>query len=166
MRLDDKTNSSIYLLVATGFEDDFVGCCLQILQIKGTRVMVVGMTPGETVGALGGKISPDFSLDQASKLPLPNLIIFPGGQTCSARMTVDPRVHRLVQAALAQGHSLAFGRGAEGGISPKYQQNISLKAQLLFQQNIESTEFVRSLAQLHRSISPSQALSGIREPHP
>lgn len=165
MRLDDETTLRTYLLIATGFEEDFVGSCLQILRQMGKRVTLVGMTRGETVGAQGGKISPDFSLDEASGQPLPTMIILSGGQACSELMTVDPRVHRLVQAALAQGHSLAFGRGSEGFLSPKDQQNMRLKSQLFYQQNTETTEFVRSLAP-RVSTPQSQASPEIAEPHP
>lgn len=135
-----------YLLIATGFEDDFVGCCLQMMQQLGIRVVTVGMTQGETVGALGGKISPDLSLDHVSYEPMPSLIILSGGQACANAWAIDPRSHLFVREALEKGCKFAFGRGGEHFLSPKNQQKAQFKSQLIFQQGQETGAFIRSLA--------------------
>lgn len=135
-----------YLMIAMGFEEDFVGCCSQILRQLGVRVIPVGITPGEAVGAGGRKICPDLSLDQLSSQPIPHLIIFSGGQACANAWAIDPRSHLFVKKALEEGGILAFGRGGEHFLSLKYQQNPQFKSQLIFQQGQETGAFIRSLS--------------------
>ncbi|MBK8988279.1 MAG: DJ-1/PfpI family protein [Chloroflexi bacterium] len=58
---------------------------------------LVGLISGTVRGAHGLVIEPDYSLEAAAQTTHVCGIVIPGGQQCISLLTMDPRVHRLVE---------------------------------------------------------------------
>jgi len=110
-----RAGKGVYILIASGFEEESVAACLSQMRASGVRVRLVGTSAGLISGHRGLTVRPDCSLNQLDQLALelPELILLPGNCPCASELAADPRVHQLIDVTLRQSGYLAATRTAE-----------------------------------------------------
>ncbi len=88
----------VFILLASGFEEEATIFCLTQLREAGIFVSLVGASAGLIRGAHGVKVQPDATLRKVTAVSPPKLIIIPDGKRAVSMLLSDPRVHQLLAA--------------------------------------------------------------------
>jgi putative intracellular protease/amidase len=133
------------ILIAPGFDEEAVVPCLCQMRQGGTAVILAGVPAGLVTGVSGLTVRPDCPLAQ---LPIHDcrLLVIPGKRDCAAHLLSDPRVHRTIEATLANG-------GLVAAMSPVVEQVLfgvgllteTTYDQFLAQGNQKTKRFVQAL---------------------
>lgn len=102
--------TSVWILIAPGFDEERVVSCLCQMRRVGTAVTLAGTPAHWITGAAGLAVQPDCTLDTWQEKLLENgrsLIAIPGEQSCATRLLSDARVYQGLRATLSQGGSVA-----------------------------------------------------------
>lgn len=94
---------SAYVFLAEGFEDIEAVTPIDYLRRAGLRVVVVGVTGKKVKSAHELLIETDAVLDEVLDLPLPDLVVLPGGGLGSKNLSESAGVRRLVEAMMHGG---------------------------------------------------------------
>ncbi len=104
----------IYILIAPGFDEEFVASFLSQMRAAGLKVRLVGTSAGLISGQRGLTVRPDCSLNQLElQTEAPGLILLPGNLQAASELAADPRVHQLIRLTLRQSGYVAMTRTAE-----------------------------------------------------
>jgi putative intracellular protease/amidase len=95
------------VLVADGFDEHVAVYCLRLLRDAGIAAALVGLPAGLVTGNRGIAVSPDLSLDEVPPGSMANFVVIPGRRRSAGALLTDPRVHHLVEEAVAAGGAVA-----------------------------------------------------------
>jgi putative intracellular protease/amidase len=127
------------VLIAHGFDEHVAVCCLRLLRDAGIAVALVGLPVGLVTGNRGIAVSPDLSLDEVAPGGAADLVVIPGGRRSAGALLTDPRVHHLVEGAVAGGGTIAvFGTAVE-------EAGRLLRVPCICQGNLSVRDFVSQL---------------------
>ncbi len=97
---------SAYVFLADGFEDVEAVTPIDYLRRAGLRVTAVGVTGRTVTSGHDLKIAADAALSEVLSLPLPDLVVLPGGGMGSKNLSESEGVRRIVGAMLAEGRAV------------------------------------------------------------
>jgi putative intracellular protease/amidase len=144
-----QRENQAYILVAPGFEEEFVVRCLCQMRRYGAAVSLVGVSSQLLTGKAGLTVRPDCSLAQLIQPRQPDdirLLVIPGEQACATQLLSDPRVHLLVKNIfLANGFVAATLPTVQHTLTSVGLLTAATLSQFLLQGQQETAVFIRSL---------------------
>jgi protease I len=94
-----NARSVLFVIAHENFQDNEFGIPRDILKAKGCKIVVASSGSSTATGALGGKVTPDISLDEAlSRIDEFNAVIFIGGGGASEYFN-SPVAHQIARDA-------------------------------------------------------------------
>jgi putative intracellular protease/amidase len=106
-------NAQVLVLLADGFREVAVLPCVASLRNAGVKTMLVGLKGSSVTGAQGIAVHPDALLSEMPAEEGETMVVVPGGPRCTRALLTDPRVHALLQEAVAHGGAVVVLSGAE-----------------------------------------------------
>lgn len=141
-------NNNVLILLAPGFEAGPMVYCLEHMRDAGIPVSLIGLASGVIPSVHGLAIRPDCSLNQIMPEDSPRLVIVPGGAQSISSLIADPRVHRMFDAALANGGFVATMSGADSILEKAGIFSPSQRTRFLSQGNLKISKFSSHLINL------------------
>jgi len=138
---------SILILITSGFEEESTVLSLKHLRQQGLKVDLVGLTAHSVTGAYGINVKPDYSLGSLEKENKPRLVVIPGGRKNAETLLADPRIHRLVAAATADGGYLAVLRSAEPAFVHTGMEQLLSAPNVVIQSALDIDTFIGQLVE-------------------
>ncbi len=93
---------SAYVFLAEGFEDVEAVTPIDYLRRAGLRVVVVGVSGKTVKSGHELRIETDATIDEVLPLPLPDLVVLPGGGLGSKNLSESREVRTIVEAMLRE----------------------------------------------------------------
>lgn len=107
MKQRKATQGWVLVLLADGFDEEYVVSLVHELRSQGVPVRLVGQRSGARRGMCGIRLLPDVTLETLGDEPV-SIIVFPAGLAGAAKLWADPRVCRLVNNMLSSGRPVAL----------------------------------------------------------
>ena len=140
--------SRVFILLASGFEEASTVSCLEQMRQASLPVSLVALSAGLVTGWHGLSVCPDLTLDQVNVNEPCKMVVLPGGQMCATILLTDPRVHRLLNALIAQGGVVGVLKTAVPVITQSGLLPSSSASQFVTQDNDDLDAFVTNLVRL------------------
>ena len=106
----------IFILIATGFEEETAVSCMTQLRNAGLPVSMVALSAGPVRGMHGLTISPDKTFADLSKETRARMVIVPGNGQSTNALIMSPRFHHLIHNTLANDGYIVTVRSAENAL--------------------------------------------------
>jgi putative intracellular protease/amidase len=133
------------ILIAPGFEEEAVVCCLSRLREAGIAVSLVGLSASLVRGEHGLAVRPDTSLERLLNSAPPWLVLVPGGAACASALMADPRVHQLLAATASQGGQIAATFNVQSILANVLPSAFSGNSLIVQQNDLDLNEFAERL---------------------
>ena len=147
MTRKNGSHKRVFILLAHDFKELSVVYCLDRMREAGLPVSLVGLISGAVRGMHGLVIEPDYSLEAVGQAPHVCGVVIPGGQQCTSLLTMDPRVHHLVQDVIDGDGFLAVMATAVNSFN-RASFTLTDKAIYLEQGDMSLPEFVTCLTEM------------------
>ncbi len=106
----------IFILLATGFEEETAVSCMTQLRGAGFPVSMVALSAGPVRGVHGLTVNPDKTFADLSKETSAKMVIVPGNGQSTNALLMSPRFHRLIDNTLANDGYIVTARSAENAL--------------------------------------------------
>lgn len=91
----------IFILLATGFEEETAVSCMTQLRSAGFPVSMIALSAGPVRGVHGLIINPDKTFADLNKATRAKMVIVPGNGQSTNALLMSPRFHHLIDNTLA-----------------------------------------------------------------
>jgi putative intracellular protease/amidase len=145
----------VYVLIAPGFEEQLTIAVVEYLRDAGAEVRLIGITPGAMAGYHGITIAPDLTFNELSA-ETPSMLIFPGGRRSTARLLIDPRLHRLADNTTAHGGYVVGISDAYDALASTLSMTDQTRSQLVRLDSAPVPQYAQTLLNLLHSPHCSQ----------
>lgn len=105
-----KRGTAVFILLAPGFDEEFVVRCACQMRQAGVNVSLVGLHAGLIKGTHNLWLQAEYALadlEQLANQQPRHMLVLPGPPGCTMQLLLDPRVHRAVEVAFAGGGQVA-----------------------------------------------------------
>lgn len=140
----------IFILLATGFEEETAVSCMTQLRDAGFPVSMVALAAGPVRGVHGLIINPDKTFADLNKETSAKMVIVPGNGQSTNALLMSPRFHHLIDNTLANNGYIVTTHSAENALKNAGIPHNPPPKQYVQQGNTELHEFANRLIDLIR----------------
>lgn len=145
---NSNLDSNIFILLASGFEEETAVSCMSHFRDAGFPVSLVSLVSGPVRGLHGLNINPDQTLSDLSKEISAKMVIVPGNGQSTNALLMAPRFHQLLHNTINNNGYLATTKNAEQALKNAGITDKTPAPQYIIQGNQEICDFANNLVEL------------------
>ncbi len=145
--------SDVFILLATGFEEETAVSCMTHLRAAGFPVSLVSLATGPVRGLHGLTINPDQTLSNFCKEISAKMVIIPGNGQCTNALLMAPRFHQLIANTIDNNGYLVATKSAEKALKNAGISQKTPAPQYILQENQDIEQFAGQLVHVIRDES-------------